>query len=76
MTELSHAVGDVPQRCLTGANQQTCVWLLMPGTGGHARLTDGLENPSPVVVRCSLPLDGSPRSASSCASATLSPDPA
>lgn len=74
MTDLSHAIGDVPTRCLTGARQQTCVWLLMPGTSGHARLALALDEPAPVVVRCNLPLDGSPRAAGSCAAATLSPD--
>lgn len=69
LAELSHALGDIPERCQTGAGQQTCVWLLRPGSNGHRHL-EGSEG-EPLLLRCALPLDGSPRSSGSCSTARL-----
>lgn len=71
LADLSHALGDIPERCQTGVGQQTCVWLLRPGSSGHQFL-EGASEDQPLLLRCELPLNGGPRSPGSCTTARLS----
>jgi hypothetical protein len=67
--ELSHLVGDAPDRCRTGAGVQTCEWSLAEGSAGYgllAALVDDAGSGESVQLRCALPLDGAARAADSC----------
>jgi hypothetical protein len=76
--ELSHLVGDAPERCRTGAGVQTCEWSVPEGAAGYgllARLVDDAGSGSVVRLRCVLPLDGQARSADSCDAAWVDSEP-
>jgi hypothetical protein len=69
---LSDLVGDIPERCKTGPNVQTCEWSLAEGVVGYgllASLVDDAGSGSAVRLRCVLPLDGAARSTDSCETA-------
>ena len=69
LRDLSHLVGDAPDRCKTGLGVQTCEWSLQEGVAGYrlvAALVDDAGSGDSVRLRCVLPLDGSARSAESC----------
>jgi hypothetical protein len=63
ITALSHALGDVPDRCITGAGSQACTWLLDGGEAGIGRLEGDADD---AILRCLLPLDGRARADGSC----------
>lgn len=70
--ELSHLIGDAPERCKTGSSVQTCEWSLAEGAAGYgllASLVDDAGSGSTVRLRCVLPLDGAARSTDSCETA-------
>jgi hypothetical protein len=69
VSALSHALGDAPDRCRTGAGVQTCEWDLADGATGHAlvaALVDDARSGAAVRLSCVVPLDGSSREADSC----------
>jgi hypothetical protein len=69
LRDLSHLVGDVPDRCKTGLGVQTCEWSLQEGIAGYqlvAALVEASGSGDSVQLRCVIPLDGSARSAESC----------
>jgi hypothetical protein len=77
--EISHLVGDAPERCRTGAEVQTCEWSVAEGAGGYgllAALVDDAGSGSVVRLRCVVPLDGEARAADSCDAAWADADPA
>jgi len=57
LASLGQALGDVPERCTTLGFAQSCTWPLAGDAGS------GSGEP---VLRCLLPLDGSPRADDSC----------
>jgi hypothetical protein len=76
--DISHLVGDAPERCRTGPEVQTCEWSAAEGAAGYAllaALVDDAGSGSAVRLRCVLPLDGA-RAADSCDVAWSNPDPA
>jgi hypothetical protein len=76
--QLSHLVGDAPERCRTGAGVQTCEWSVPEGAAGYgllASLVDDAGSGSVVRLRCVLPLDGEARSADSCQAAWVDSEP-
>jgi hypothetical protein len=58
---LSHALGDVPAHCTTLGGVQDCSWSL-PSDGAESEDLDETQG----MLRCLLPLDGSPRADGSC----------
>jgi len=76
--EISHLIGDAPERCRTGADMQTCEWSLVEGAAGYGLLTalvDDAGSGSAVRLRCIMPLDGAARAADSCGAAWADSDP-
>ncbi len=66
VTDLSQLAGDLPERCQTGFDAQTCTWRLEPGTRAHETLSALGETSETAALRCRLPLDGEPRNIDSC----------
>ncbi len=60
---LSHALGDIPERCRTRGGAQICSWPISPRAYGLEGFAPDAED---VRLRCLLPLDGSPRADGSC----------
>src|SRR3990172_6066791 len=76
--EISHLIGDAPERCRTSADVQTCEWSLVEGAAGYGLLTalvDDAGSGSAVRLRCVVPLDGAARAADSCGAAWADSDP-
>lgn len=66
VTDLSQLVGDLPERCNTGFETQTCAWRLEPGSRAHDSLAALGATSDAAILRCRVPLDGRPRVADSC----------
>ncbi len=69
VVEISHLIGEAPERCRTGADVQTCEWSLVEGAAAYGLLTalvDDAGSGSAVLLRCVVPLDGAARAADSC----------
>jgi hypothetical protein len=67
--ELSHLIGDAPDRCKTSLAAQTCEWSVAEDAAAYgllAALVDDAGSGSALHLRCSVPLDGSARAADSC----------
>jgi hypothetical protein len=73
LPELSHLVGDVPDRCRTGLGIQHCEWQLRPGSAGHERLAGLAATDAALALRCALPLDGAPREIDDCSLGAAEP---
>lgn len=69
LLDLSRRLGDAPDVCHTGLQQQTCIWRLSAET--VARTFAAARAGRPHELRCTLPLDGSDRAAGSCTVAPL-----
>ena len=69
LVELAQRLGAAPDVCRTGFQEQTCYWRLSP-----ERVTRTFQAivGEPLVLRCTLPLDGSGRAPGSCSTAPLS----
>ncbi len=79
LQEISHLVGDAPERCRTGPGVQTCEWSVAEGAAGYgllAALVDDAGSGSSVRLRCVVPLDGAARAADSCGAAWADSHPA
>lgn len=67
--EISHLIGDAPERCKTNLEAQTCEWSVAEDAAGYgllAALVDDAGSGLMVRLRCVVPLDGSARAADSC----------
>lgn len=72
LRELSNLVGDVPDRCRTGAGVQICEWSVSEGQPAHALIAAAVSVPEgAIALRCVLPLDGGVREAESCSAAPV-----
>jgi hypothetical protein len=66
LLDLSQRLGDAPEICRTGVQQQTCVWRVPEPIAARSFASAG-----PLELRCTLPLDGSARAPGSCRAAPL-----
>jgi len=66
LPDLVRRLGDAPDVCRTGLQQQTCIWRVPEEAAARRFASAGA-----LELRCTLPLDGSPRAAGSCIAAPL-----